>query len=229
MGFFDFLKKKEQPVQEEQAVPVVEKKIYEFDDQMIPNVVDDIPLAYKYFFVPIDNFDKSVYQEIIEDGNFSLEVLIEGEQLKLVWSESVLGFVNAQKYVRMAVDFERRGEPIKAYAQYEGKAVLTFYKDKKKGLQNRETTETKLTSYKSNSKQEEIFFLTDIDELSIDEDSGVVETEDFEAIGKVPAKVLNRIKKEGYKACFFDHKDKDEDEDEDRDEAVYIPYIKIYW
>lgn len=226
MGFFDFLKKKEPPVQEEQAVPVVEKKIYEFDGQMVPKMVDGIPLAYKYFFVPINNFDKSVYQEIIEDGNFGLEVLIEGEQLKLVWNESVLGFVNAQKYVQMAIDFERRREQIKAYAQYEGKAVLAFYKDKKKGLQNRETTETKLTSYKSNSKQEEIFFLTDIDELSIDEESGVVETEDFEAIGKVPAKILNKIKKEGYKACFFDHK---ELEDSEADEAVYIPYIKVYW
>lgn len=226
MGLFDFLKKKEPPVQEEQVTPVVEKKIYSFEYSMVSSMFDGVPLAYEYSGINVKNFDQSVYQEIIETGEFCLNVKTDNDKIILIWREFVLGFVEAQKYVRMAIDFEKRGETVKAYAEKKDCVLFAFYKDKKKGLQNRETTETKLTAYKSESKQEEIFFLTDNDELTIDEDTGYVETEGFEAIGKVPAKILNKIKKEGYKACFFDHK---ELEDSEADEAVYIPYIKVYW
>ncbi len=236
MGFFSklFKSNKDAPetaqpekenVKEEIATPQLPKK--EKYDIVIPSQKNGAPLAYKYS-VDFLLTNRDALEKNVTNNEWMLEPKEIDGKIHLFSNDSDIGILKQKE--DMLFDWIRRNDPyllciesVKSDSDT-GKAFLVFYRDKRKGNEWREQTVVALTAFKSQYKQELIMFLSEGEELQIEEDfdDHVIVSSAGEEIGRLPAKYAKRYLQDGVYAVFFETS-------EETDDFKEKPYVRIYW
>lgn len=190
------------------------------------------PRSYQYLldFVAYNPQD---VEALLSDGDIIVDARPKEGQIEIVASDMPIGYVDKPGLAKMLSDFIRREEPYFAVLRYPGdKMVLAFYRDRRKGQEQREQTVSTLTRYKSSEAQDNISFLSEGDELQLESDYDnngnefVAVESDAGIIGRLPKKIAERVSYDQPYGVFFE---KYEEVETDDFETIYKPYVRIYW
>ena len=203
--------------------------VNKFDADIIPQKLQDTPIAYRYHDVKITSQNPEVYRCILNTGNLTLNAVSNQGEFVLQYQDQYYCKINNPKIYNMLSDWINNNEPYLIYANTPDTVYIVFYRDKRKKLSGRECSIVKLTAYSSTSKQDVISFLEPTEELILCEDYDsngndiVIVEGEGEEIGRLPKKTANKYLEEGAAGCFFHHDEYDDEKDK------YIPYVEIYW
>lgn len=199
---------------------------------MIPPKIDGEPRSYTYI-LDFNAYNTDDVRAILIDGDITVDVHPKDSRIEVVTSDMPIGYVDNPGLAKMLSDFIRRGEPYFAVLRYPGnKIVLAFYRDRRKGQEQREQTVSALTRYKSSETQDSISCLSKGDELKLESDYDnngnefVTVESDVGIIGRLPKKIAERVSYNQPYGVFFE---KYEEIETDDFETIYKPYIRIYW
>lgn len=233
MGFLSNLfrssKKSAQPTEQQAyAIPTAKKdESKEKYDVIIPSKKDGAPMAYKYSVSFLLTNEDALVMSMANKEYFLTAKEIDGS-FHLFSGDTDIGVLLQRE--EMMRDWIKRDDPyLICVEKISGDsdmctAFLAFYKDKRKGNDWREQSVVALTSYKSEEKQENIMFLEEGEELSLEDDldDHVVVYSGGLEIGKLPAKYARRFLEDGAYAVFFERT-------EETDDWKEKPYVRIYW
>lgn len=199
-----------------------------------PTRIGDATVAYRYP-IALRDPDHTALLAAFSTGEYLFSMEQESGTTYAVIGERRVGIIE-DRY-DMIADWISRGDPYRLYlnSYTEGdscRLFLVFYKDKSAAHKWREQSSVSLISYKSKSAQEVSAFLLSKEEVEIGEeyfgndDDDCVVTYRGDKIGKVPAKIGQRISESGYSYAEI------EDvlsESNDNGDDIYRPVIRIYW
>lgn len=204
-----------------QPAPVTKMGVY-------PAQVNGHPLRYTYVFAFEPLEDVNITKDILAGEEKVVDTRPTDAGIELSLSGRVFGLIQDKRKTEMLFDWERKGFPCHAILLASGNQVnLRFYQDRRIGHEWREQTVVALISFKSESKQDGISFLTSGDELTLSEDYEKecrveVTTPTGEVVGALPKKAAERFISDGAYAAYFERGEEDED-------GVIKPFIHIYW
>lgn len=193
-----------------------------------PKQVNGHPIRYTYVFAfePLAGVD--VEKDILAGEERVVDTKPIDSGIELSLNGRIFGIIHDKQKSEMLSDWERKGFPCHAILLASGNQVnLRFYQDRRIGHEWREQTVVALVSFKSESKQDGISFLTPGDEVKMTEDYEKechvdVEGMTGEPIGALPKKVAERYIHNGAHAAYFER-------GVELDDGIIKPLIHIYW
>lgn len=194
-----------------------------------PFSVGSANLRYKYE-KEIVGVDSGSVKRVLGNAEKVVDVRSGGGKIELQFNGETFAYVpDGGKLLEMVEDYEKRDDPVNAVLLADGRHInLRFYRDLRKGAENREQEVFKLSAYGSSDAQDAIACVGPGDEVSADEDNGwkVFRAFSTECIGKLPSKIARRAEEEGAYALYYERTD---EEINDNCETVFVPYVRIYW
>ncbi len=197
-----------------------------------PVILDGLPLVYHYRNISITDVNRDILRCMYTDQDYSLELSIDddGAVVLTKW-DGVVGRLCEKN--GMVIDWIHQQAPVTCeimnFRMGAEAVALAFYRDEQARFVNHNSAVVKLTSFMSESKQDDIACLYEGQKLFVDEDDNgkfYVRTIHYSPIGNLPAKYAQMYDDGEINALFFDHAETSE---RDNGDDMYIPFVKIYY
>lgn len=214
------------------AVKAVPTRRTYISPRFLPNMIGDATRQryYAYDLTLADGID--VY-EILGGQERDVACTVAEGKIIFEYNGSYIGYVENSSAADMLADWVRRGDPympvLREPKEGRPRVSITFYKDRRKGAEDRDQEVFVLASCKSAAKQERISYVSLAEELKIceaDDGKSYEVLFDGEPIGKLPGKIAKRYDAEGCYGIFVEDL---QEEYKDNGDMVTIPILRIIY
>ncbi len=196
-------------------------------DITIPNRIDDAPRAYLYSVKVQTTNESAVYQAAMAQ-QWRLTAQTVGDSIHVFSGKVDVGILNER--ADMMRDWLKRGDPyfmcIERFNDNRFLAKLAFYRDRRKGQENREQTVVCLVDWQSSAKQDAMIGLTAGEPLDLNDrrlsEGKVSVLYCGDSIGLLPSAVVKRMQNESAYGVWFE-------EMQFTDDGRQKPVVRIYW
>lgn len=193
----------------------------------IPDQLDGAFVQYK-FSVPMEVTNYSALLSAAQKNEWQMSAQLVGNDVHILTGGTDVGILHER--ADMVKDWVRNGDPYTVVLQNlntETKACtvfLGFYRDKRKGQENREQTVVPLQPIKNEEKQLLLSLIAPGFELDFEtEDDKVYVTDEASRIGRLPQNVAKKYLSSGAYGVFFEGTETDDETD------AVTPSIRIFW